>query len=118
MKRITHWIGGKPWTGEAANRGDIYNPATGQVTGTVDFASAAEVGVAVQVATGAFADWRETSLTKRANILFTFRQLLVEHPTSSPPSSPPSTARRSTTRQGRARPGTGERRVRLRTTDT
>ena len=28
-KHVTHWIGGKPWTGEAERRGDIYNPATG-----------------------------------------------------------------------------------------
>jgi len=33
MKHCTHWIGGKPWAGEAASRGDIYNPATGQVAG-------------------------------------------------------------------------------------
>jgi malonate-semialdehyde dehydrogenase (acetylating) / methylmalonate-semialdehyde dehydrogenase len=29
MKHVSHWIGGKPWAGEAASRGDIYNPATG-----------------------------------------------------------------------------------------
>ena len=31
-KHITHWIGGKPWDGEAERRGDVYDPATGQVT--------------------------------------------------------------------------------------
>ena len=30
-KHCTHWIGGKPWTGEAQRHGDIYDPATGQV---------------------------------------------------------------------------------------
>ena len=43
----THWINGKPWTGGAATRGDIYNPATGKVSGTVDYATAAEVDTAV-----------------------------------------------------------------------
>ena len=43
-KHISHWIGGQPWTGVAERHGDIYDPATGQVTGTVDFASAAVVG--------------------------------------------------------------------------
>ena len=43
----THWINGKPWTGEAAIRGDIYNPATGRVSGTVDYATATEVDAAV-----------------------------------------------------------------------
>jgi len=77
MKHITHWIGGKPWTGgDSAQRGDIYNPATGQVTGTVDFASAAEVGAAVAAATAAFPLWRETSLVKRAGVMFAFRELI------------------------------------------
>ncbi len=53
QKHLTHWIGGKPWTGEAAQRGDIYNPATGQVSGTVGFASAAEVDAAVSAAAAA-----------------------------------------------------------------
>jgi malonate-semialdehyde dehydrogenase (acetylating) / methylmalonate-semialdehyde dehydrogenase len=78
-KHVMHWIGGKPWAGEAATRGDIYNPATGQVTGTVDFATAAEVDAAVQAAAAAWPAWRETSLTKRANVMFAFRELLRQH---------------------------------------
>ncbi len=77
MKHVTHWIGGKPWTGgQAARQGDIYNPATGQVSGTVDFAGPAEVAAAVQAAAGAFAAWRATSLVKRTAVLFAFRELL------------------------------------------
>ena len=76
MKHCTHWINGKPWTGDAAQRGDIYNPATGQVTGTVDFASAAEVDLAVQAAATAAQSWRETSLTRRVSVMFAFRELL------------------------------------------
>jgi malonate-semialdehyde dehydrogenase (acetylating) / methylmalonate-semialdehyde dehydrogenase len=77
MKHCRHWIGGKPWDGEATRRGDIYNPATGEVTGTVDFASAAEVGLAVQAAAGAFPGWRETSVTRRAAVMFGFRELIL-----------------------------------------
>ena len=77
MKHTTHWIGGKPWTGgPAAHRGDVYNPATGQVSGTVDFASAAEVSAAVQAAAAAFPGWRATSLVKRAGVMFAFRELV------------------------------------------
>ena len=75
-KHVTHWIGGKPWTGEAAQRGDIYNPATGQVSGAVDFASAAEVDAAVSAAAAAFKVWGEMSLVKRAGVLFAFRELI------------------------------------------
>ena len=77
MKHTTHWIDGKPWTGDAsARRGDVYNPATGQVSGTVDFASAAEVDAAVAAAAAAFPAWRATSLVRRAGVMFAFRELV------------------------------------------
>ncbi|HEX9516057.1 MAG TPA: CoA-acylating methylmalonate-semialdehyde dehydrogenase [Streptosporangiaceae bacterium] len=79
-KHCTHWIGGKPWTGaEPALRGEIYNPATGQVTGTVDFATAAEVDAAAAAAAAAFPRWRDTSLVKRASVMFAFRELIRQH---------------------------------------
>src|SRR5204863_497459 len=70
------WIGGKPWDGEAERRGDIYDPATGQVSGQVDFAAPADVDAAVAAATGAFATWRSISLAKRASVMFEFRNLV------------------------------------------
>src|ERR1039458_1358856 len=76
MKHLSHWIGGKPWSGEAARRGDVYNPATGQVTGTVDFAGPDEVAAAVEAATSALPGWREASLVKRAGVMFAFRELV------------------------------------------
>src|SRR6201998_82919 len=75
----THWINGKPWTGEASVRGDIYNPATGRVSGTVDYATAAEVDAAVTAATAALAGWRETSLVRRAGVMFEFRERVRKH---------------------------------------
>ena len=76
-KHCTHWIGGKLWDGAAERRGDIYNPATGQVSGTVDFASATVVGDAVAAAAKAFPGWWSASLSKRAAVMFAFRQLVV-----------------------------------------
>jgi malonate-semialdehyde dehydrogenase (acetylating) / methylmalonate-semialdehyde dehydrogenase len=76
MKRITHWINGAPWSTSAQRTGEVFNPATGQVTGTVDFAEVADVDAAVAAAKSAFAEWREASLTKRASTLFAFRELL------------------------------------------
>jgi malonate-semialdehyde dehydrogenase (acetylating) / methylmalonate-semialdehyde dehydrogenase len=79
-KHCTHWIGGKPWTGaEPAHRGEIYNPATGQVTGTVDFAAEPEVDAAAAAAAAAFPQWRDTSLVKRASVMFAFRELVRQH---------------------------------------
>ena len=78
-KHVSHWIGGAPWDGAAERRGDIYNPATGQVTGTVDFASATVVGDAVAAAAKALPGWRSFSLAKRTTVLFAFRELLNAH---------------------------------------
>ncbi len=76
MTHITHWINGEFSTQKAERQGDIYNPATGQVTGSVDFANAATIDHAVQAATKAFSEWRHSSLTKRVQVLFAFRELV------------------------------------------
>ncbi|WP_431951844.1 CoA-acylating methylmalonate-semialdehyde dehydrogenase [Actinacidiphila sp. bgisy167] len=75
-KRITHWIAGAPWTGTAERHGDVYDPATGAVTGRVDFASVAEVDQAVGAAAAAFKEWRHASVARRTSVLFAFRELL------------------------------------------
>src|ERR1700677_1131612 len=80
-KRCTHWIGGKAWDGIAERQGDVYDPATGQVTGKVDFATPAEVDAAVAAATDAFREWGRTSLAKRATVMFAFRELVRSHAT-------------------------------------
>lgn len=84
MRRITHWIDGAPWTGEPHGRyaqhgGEVYDPATGEVRGTVDFASAAEVNVAVAAAARAYPGWRDAPLSRRTRVLFTFRELVEAH---------------------------------------
>ena len=77
--RITHWIGGKHWTGTAERHGEVTNPATGVVTSTVDFASGATVAEAVAAAKAAFPAWRDTSITRRTQVMFAFRELLNAH---------------------------------------
>jgi malonate-semialdehyde dehydrogenase (acetylating) / methylmalonate-semialdehyde dehydrogenase len=76
MKHVTHWINGKPWDGQAGTRGDIYNPASGQVSGTVDYAGPAEVDAAVAAASAALPGWRGTSLVRRSAVMFAFRELI------------------------------------------
>jgi len=79
VKHVTHWIGGKPWVGKAQRRGDIYDPATGQVSGAVDFATPEEVDEAVGAAAEALKTWRRVSLAKRATTMFAFRELVKQH---------------------------------------
>ena len=79
MKQISHWINGKVSTETSGRKGDVYNPATGQITATVEFASTEQVGKVVDVATAAFNEWRHSSLTKRTQVLFAFRELLNQN---------------------------------------
>ncbi len=76
MKTISHWINGSLSTDKPLQVGEIFNPATGKISGTVNFADLATVNIAVQVASTAFDTWRHSSLTKRTQVLFTFRELV------------------------------------------
>ncbi|MFF4234991.1 CoA-acylating methylmalonate-semialdehyde dehydrogenase [Actinomadura geliboluensis] len=78
-KHVTHWIGGKPFDGESARRGEIYEPASGRRAGTVDFAGRDEVDAAVAAAKAAFPGWRDASLSQRTRVLFRFRELVAAH---------------------------------------
>ena len=79
MKQITHWINGALISEKSERSGDVFNPATGQITGSVAFADAATVDLAVDTATAAFATWRHSSLTKRTQVLFAFRELVQQN---------------------------------------
>jgi malonate-semialdehyde dehydrogenase (acetylating)/methylmalonate-semialdehyde dehydrogenase len=74
--QIDHWISGQRVAGASGKTGPVFNPATGQQQGEVALASAAEVDAAVAAAKEAFATWRSSSLSKRADILFAFRQIV------------------------------------------
>ncbi len=72
---IGHWIGGRSVEGASGRSGPVWNPATGQQTGEVAFASVDEVDRAVQAAKEAFPAWRALSLSKRSELFFTIREL-------------------------------------------
>ena len=77
-KRISHWIDGKTLTSPGGRTAPVTDPATGEVTGEVELASAVQVGEAVEVADRAFTTWRSSSLSTRSRVLFSFRELLNE----------------------------------------
>jgi malonate-semialdehyde dehydrogenase (acetylating) / methylmalonate-semialdehyde dehydrogenase len=77
MARISHWIGGRTVPGSPdGRRGPVYNPATGEQHGEVDLATAVEVDQAVASARQAFPAWRATSLSRRSEVMFHFRELV------------------------------------------
>jgi malonate-semialdehyde dehydrogenase (acetylating) / methylmalonate-semialdehyde dehydrogenase len=76
MERLIHHIGGKAVPGTSGRSGPVYNPATGEETHRVDFASVEEVDRAVEAAREALPAWRATSLSKRSDLLFRIHDLL------------------------------------------
>lgn len=76
MTRLTHYIGGKEWEGKAERAGQVFNPATGHVVAEVDFASSEVIDLAVRTAQDAFTSWRNSTLAKRTQVLFAFREIL------------------------------------------
>ncbi|SEP94327.1 malonate-semialdehyde dehydrogenase (acetylating) / methylmalonate-semialdehyde dehydrogenase [Streptomyces sp. yr375] len=77
MTTIAHWINGSPVP--SADTAPVFNPATGQEQARVVLGSAADVDAAVSAAAKAFETWSESSLSQRTQVMFAFRQLLVEH---------------------------------------
>ena len=73
---LHHWAGGAVLKSASDRFGDVTDPATGRVTRQVAFASEDEVAAVIDAAVRAFPLWRDTSLTKRTQILFRFRELL------------------------------------------
>jgi malonate-semialdehyde dehydrogenase (acetylating)/methylmalonate-semialdehyde dehydrogenase len=74
---LTHWAGGGPANWPAARLGDVYNPATGELSMRVAYASPADVDRAVGLAAQAWPAWRDTPLGRRAEVLFRFRSLVT-----------------------------------------
>jgi len=76
MRKIEHWIDNASFASTSGRVGPVYNPATGEQQAEVALASVAEVDAAVASAVRAAKAWRQSSLSRRAEILFTFRQLV------------------------------------------
>jgi len=76
VRTIEHWISGSAAAGESSRRGRVWNPATGQQQAEVALATARDVDSAVQSAKSAFADWSQSSLSKRTKVLFAFREIV------------------------------------------
>lgn len=74
---INHWINGGLWEAEPTRTGPVYNPATGAVADQVAMGTAADVDRAVEASLAALDEWRETPVTRRQNVMFAFRELVL-----------------------------------------
>ena len=79
IANIDHYIGGRVVAGTSGRAQDVFEPATGRVTGRVALADRAAVDAAVAAAKAAFPAWAEVPPIRRARHMFEFLRLLNEH---------------------------------------
>jgi malonate-semialdehyde dehydrogenase (acetylating) / methylmalonate-semialdehyde dehydrogenase len=78
MTTIGHLINGKT-VAESGRTQNIFNPATGEVSGEVSLAAKSTVEEAIAAAEAAFPAWRNTPVGKRAAVMFRFKELLEKN---------------------------------------
>jgi malonate-semialdehyde dehydrogenase (acetylating)/methylmalonate-semialdehyde dehydrogenase len=76
---IAHFVSGQPVPGTSTRAQDVFNPATGTVTGRVSLANVHDVEHAVAAAQAAFPAWADTPPLRRARVMFKFLELLNQH---------------------------------------
>ena len=79
MKTIEHWIDGEYYTGNPTGRFGVEDPATGEIHAELLQASDADLDHAVEVATRAQREWAKAPLSKRVDVMFKMRQLVLDH---------------------------------------
>ena len=79
LRAIQHRIGGVATAGASTRMAAVYDPATGHRQAEVLLAERADVDAAVQAARTAFERWGDVSLTRRARVMFAFRNLVEKH---------------------------------------
>jgi malonate-semialdehyde dehydrogenase (acetylating)/methylmalonate-semialdehyde dehydrogenase len=76
MREVKHWVDGAAVCGEGGRRLPVWDPATGEQQAYVVAATTQETNRAVASALAAFPAWRGASLSRRAEVMFRFRDLV------------------------------------------
>ena len=79
LRTIQHRIGGRETPGSSTRTAPVWDPASGEQQAEVLLADAADVDAAVRAAKAAWAEWGDVSVTRRARVMFRFRELLDRH---------------------------------------
>ena len=79
MITLQHIIDGDKVTGTSETLFDIYDPSTGKITKQIQGASANDVQKAIKVANEKLDSWSQVTPSKRAQIMFNYRDLIIKH---------------------------------------
>ncbi len=78
LATVPVWINGKAVVPQA-RMGEVYNPATGQVTKRVPYCDVSVIDAAVKAAAAALPEWRDASILRRARVMQKFLALLQQN---------------------------------------
>jgi malonate-semialdehyde dehydrogenase (acetylating)/methylmalonate-semialdehyde dehydrogenase len=76
LRTVQHRIGGQETAGGSTRTAPVFDPATGEQQAEVLLAEREDVDAAVQAAKRAFETWGDVSLSRRARVMFAFRELV------------------------------------------
>ena len=76
---IKHYINGQYVEGTSGRYSDVYDPAKGEVTRLTALATKSEVETAIASSEAAFPAWAATPAGRRAQVMFRYRELLIEN---------------------------------------
>tara|TARA_Y100001970_G_scaffold110153_1_gene137578 strand:+ start:1695 stop:3188 length:1494 start_codon:yes stop_codon:yes gene_type:complete len=79
MNSIQHFVDGKIYKGTSKKSGKVFNPAIGEQSSQVSFATADDVNHTVSVAKKAFVNWSQKTPLFRARVLFKFKELIEKN---------------------------------------
>ncbi|KTT26180.1 CoA-acylating methylmalonate-semialdehyde dehydrogenase [Pseudacidovorax intermedius] len=79
LAAIDHYIHGQPVANTSGRTQDVFNPATGTLTGRAGLADVDQLNAAVAAAQAAFPKWADTPPIRRARVMFKFLELLNLH---------------------------------------
>ena len=79
IKQLKYFAGGEWLESKTEKYMDVYNPSTGEVIAKTPCCTSDEVEYAIKCAKEAFGPWSNTPVMKRVQVLYKFRELLIEH---------------------------------------
>lgn len=79
MMKYGFYAGGKWHNSVSGKYMPVYNPSTGGIQAEVPCCTPEEVEYTIKCASDAFMSWRNTPIMRRTQILYKFRDLLMEH---------------------------------------
>ncbi|ECL7895775.1 TPA: CoA-acylating methylmalonate-semialdehyde dehydrogenase [Listeria innocua] len=79
VRKLKNYINGEWVESKADKYEDVINPATGELLCQVPISTRAELDQAATIAEQAFEKWSQVAVPRRARVLFSFQQLLIQH---------------------------------------